>query len=219
MNLPSFVPVSLLSAILLFAPTGTRANVREPALPAADLSRDVLREINRVRADPHAYAVYLETLRPLYRPDGYFQASPGAMLIRTREGVAALNEAIHFLQRAQPLPPWSYCEGLALSARDHAIEQGQTGQTGHAGRGGSSPFTRMGRYGAWANEAGENIAYGAPTALQVVRNLIVDDGVPNRGHRTNLLKPTFGVAGVGVGQHPRYGAVCVIDFATAFVTR
>lgn len=215
----AFVVPALLSAVLLFAQPAARANSREAAQPSADLSRDVLREINRVRADPQAYAAYLETLRPLYRPDGLVEANPGGMLIRTHEGVSALNEAIRFLRRAQPLPPLSYCEGLALSARDHALEQGQTGQTGHAGRGGSSPFTRMGRYGAWANEAAENIAYGAPTASQVVRNLIIDDGVPNRGHRTNLLKPTFGVAGVGVGQHPRFGAVCVIDFATAFVSR
>ena len=135
MKFAFFVP-ALLSAVLLFAQPAARANSREAAQPSADLSRDVLREINRVRADPQAYAAYLETLRPLYRADGLVEANPGGMLIRTHEGVSALNEAIRYLRRAQPLPPLSYCEGLALSARDHALEQGETGQTGHAGRGG-----------------------------------------------------------------------------------
>ena len=217
MKFASFAP-ALLSVLLLLAPTASQANLHRDGV-SPDLSREVLREINRVRADPHAYAVYLETLRSMYRADGLLDLRQGGIPIRTHEGVAALNEAIRYMQHAQPLAPLTYSAGLALSARDHALEQGETGQVGHSGRGGSSPFSRMERYGAWCNEAGENIAYGAPSAQQIVMNLIVDDGVPNRGHRTNLLKPTFGVAGVGVGQHPRYGAVCVIDFASDFIAK
>ncbi len=185
----------------------------------ADLPRDVLREINRLRANPREYAAYLESLRPSYRPNGLRETTPGGMLIRTREGVSALNEAIRSLRGVGSLPPISYCDGLASAARDHALEQSRSGQTGHAGLSGSSPFNRMERYGSWLDAAGENIAYGALTARDIVANLVIDDGVPGRGHRVSLLKSTFGVAGVGISEHPRYRMVCVIDLAGGFVAR
>lgn len=209
---------ALLATVLLLVPSVGRANYHQ-GTPSPGLPREVLQEINRMRANPQAYADYLETLRSCYNANNILDMHLGSIPIRTHEGVRALNEAIRCLRHTRPLAPLSFSSGLALSARDHALEQGQTGQMGHYGSGGSSPFSRMERYGVWSTEAGENIAYGAPSARQVVMNLIVDDGVPNRGHRTSLLKPAFGVAGVGVGTHPRYGAVCVIDLAAQFVSR
>jgi hypothetical protein len=47
----------------------------------------------------------------------------------------------------------------------------------------------------------------------VVRQLIVDDGVPGRGHRTLLFSAEFRFAGVGCGGHRRYGHLCVVDLA------
>ncbi len=217
MKLPPLVS-ALFTIAFLLAPAAAHATFYRSA-PSSTLPGDVLQEINRLRANPSAYADYLETLRPLYRADKVLDMHLGTIPIRTHEGVAALDEAIRCLRHTRPLPPLSYSSGLALSARDHALEQGRTGGIGHAGRGGSNPFNRMDRYGVWCNEAGEDIAYGAPSARQVVMNLIVDDGIPGRGHRTSLLKPTFGVAGIGVGTHPLYGAVCVIDLASQFVAR
>ena len=74
----------------------------------------------------------------------------------------------------------------------------------------------MQHYGVWQNMAGENVAYGAPTAEQVVYNLVVDDGERSRGHLRNILQPGFRVAGVAKGTHPLYGTICVIDFASEF---
>jgi uncharacterized protein YkwD len=44
-------------------------------------------------------------------------------------------------------------------------------------------------------------------------NLIIDDGVTDRGHRKNIFSRAFGTAGAACGPHPRFGNVCVIDFA------
>ncbi len=65
----------------------------------------------------------------------------------------------------------------------------------------------------------EDISYGYSTPSEVVRQLIVDSGVPGRGHRDNIFNPVLRSAGVACGPHPAYGAVCVVDFTGALMRR
>ena len=65
----------------------------------------------------------------------------------------------------------------------------------------------------------ENIAYGENAAREVVLQLLVDDGVPNRGHRDALLDPGWGVSGVACGRHRDYGQMCVMDYAMGYEER
>jgi hypothetical protein len=51
----------------------------------------------------------------------------------------------------------------------------------------------------------------------VVIDLIVDDGVKDRGHRHNIFDPLAKVVGVACGRHDTYGYMCVMDFAGAYV--
>jgi uncharacterized protein YkwD len=61
----------------------------------------------------------------------------------------------------------------------------------------------------------ENISYGYDDARDVVRQLIIDSGVPTRGHRHNIFGGAYRLAGVACGPHRAYGAMCTIDFAGA----
>ncbi len=72
---------------------------------------------------------------------------------------------------------------------------------------------RIARYGVWLGTMSENIDYGSRTARRVVISLLVDDGVPGRGHRTNIFAPASRYAGVACGPHRTYGVMCVTDFA------
>jgi uncharacterized protein YkwD len=50
----------------------------------------------------------------------------------------------------------------------------------------------------------------------VVLQLLIDDGVRNRGHRKTLLDRDYAVAGAACGPHREYQQICVIDFAASY---
>lgn len=189
------------------------------AVPASALDRpfatQILAEINLARTDPRAYAGFLREFRRQFRGKQYLQ--PGsAVRVQTREGVAAVDEAIRVLSRSKPLPPLVWSEGLAAAAAELAEEQGDSGATGHTGRKSRGVKERVERHGTWERRIGENIGYGPKGARNMVMQLIIDDGVPNRGHRLNTFSRDFTTAGVACGPHPRYGSMCVVDFAGGF---
>ena len=53
--------------------------------------------------------------------------------------------------------------------------------------------------------------------MEVILQQIVDDGVPNRGHRENLFNPDFRVIGVFSGPHKDFDTLSTLDFCAAFV--
>jgi len=184
---------------------------------AQAIELEVAAELNLARTQPGRYAELLREYRGFIR--GLYLERPGEVTVVLNEGAKAVDEAIAFLERQKPLAQMSLSKGLSQAARDHARDQGQTGQTGHGGSDRSTMDKRMERYGTWGKTIGENIAYGAVTARDIVIQLLVDDGVPSRGHRTNIFNPEFLVVGIAFGVHPGYRAVCVQDFAGEFVER
>lgn len=179
------------------------------------LEREVLAELSLLRRDPPGYARFLTELRRHYR--GTRIERPGETPIVTHEGVAAVDEAIAALKRTRPMGPLEPSWGLTLAAREHAADLGPNDKTGHAGLEGSTPQMRMERHGRWFGRSGEVIAFGPTKGRDIVVQLLVDDGVPDRGHRTLMLEPAFAVAGVGVGPHLRYRMMCVVDLAAEYV--
>jgi len=192
------------------------------AAPAAALDHglgpQVLAEINLARTDPHAYAGFIRDFRSQFRGKYYLQ-SGSTTRIQTTEGVAAVDEAIKYLSRLKPLPPLVWSNGLAAAAAELADEQEHSGATGHNGRKSHGMRERIERHGEWSGTIGENIGYGPEGARNMVIQLVVDDGVPGRGHRVNTFSGDYRTAGVACGAHPRFGSMCVVDFAGGFRDR
>ena len=189
------------------------------ATPAGALDHNqaaqVLGEINLARTAPYTYANYLREFRKRFRGD-YFLLPGSATRMQTREGVQAVDEAIRYLSRLKPLPPLTWSDGLAAAAAELAEEQGRSGATGHIGLKSRGMRGRIDRHGKWSRQIAENIGYGPTEARTMVMQLIIDDGVPDRGHRKNTFNTAFRTAGVAYGPHPVFGGMCVIDFADAF---
>ncbi|MEB3274329.1 MAG: hypothetical protein VKJ85_11140 [Prochlorothrix sp.] len=75
---------------------------------------------------------------------------PTGALLSTFEGVAAVDEAIEFLQTVEPVPPVTWFLGLGQAALDQVDAQGETGTVGHGGiRGGMREPTRPYRGEIW----------------------------------------------------------------------
>jgi len=184
---------------------------------AGSIEERVLAELNLARTRPAAYIEFLKEYRTHMR--GKYLERPGEITVVLNEGARAVDEAIAFLSRQSALPPLTLSAGLSRAAADHAADQGKTGRTGHAGSDRSTMKARVERYGDWSRTIGENIAYGAETARDVVIQLIVDDGVASRGHRANIFNPGFLVVGIAFGSHPAYRTVCVQDFAGGYDER
>lgn len=122
----------------------------------------------------------------------------------TNEGVPAVEEAIAFLRNVAPTYTLSWNGDVWKSCRDHVEDQGPASATGHTGSDGSSPSTRMARYGNVITPSGENLAYGPIDALDAVVQLIIDDGVPGRGHRSNIFASGYLEFGSFFGNHTYY---------------
>ena len=191
--------------------------------PASALSQEltmqVLEEINLARTEPRTYAGFLRTFRGRFQ--GKFFVLPGSTStcttrVKTSEGVKAVDEAIKFLARQKPLPPLAWSDGLAAAAAELTEDQGRSGATGHFDGQSNGPRERIERHGKWERQIAENIGYGPGDPRGMVMQLIIDDGVPNRGHRENTFIPSVSAAGVAWGPHPRFRSMCVIDFAGGF---
>jgi uncharacterized protein YkwD len=169
----------------------------------------LLMELNSARAEP---AAYMNGLRE-YR--GFFHANllryPGSAAdIATEEGVKVVDETIAYLGKQAPLSQVQPSLLLQAAAADHLADQARTGQIGHVGSDGSSPRVRVQRRGGGIYVA-EIIAYGSVDAADAMRQLVVDDGVADRGHRQIIYSGELRYAGVACGPHPVFRTMCVID--------
>lgn len=185
-----------------------------PQERARAFERAVVQEMSDARVNPRAYARHLLELRNCF--EGTLWKRPGRNPLRTEEGQEAIDEAIDFLEAARPVGPLRFNEGLAQVARLHAQDLGRRGALDHVGADGSRLSDRLNRFGTWHGLVAENISTLEEDPRQVVIQLLVDDGVPSRGHRHNLFNPDLHQAGVGSAPHRDYRVVTVIDYAGGF---
>lgn len=184
----------------------------QPAPPAPqvrqDLAKQVLDEINFARTAPRRYAQTLRNYRRFY--DGLIVRYPGNEEgLMTTEGVRAVDDAIRFLETQPALPPLDRSELLALASMDHVRDLGVKGLTGHrSSEDGATPSIRLQRRGG-GHYIAEIITFGPPSAVEVVRQWVINDGNPARGHRKSVFAAEMLYAGVACGPHKIYRVMCV----------
>ncbi|QJU59205.1 CAP domain-containing protein [Sphingomonas sp. AP4-R1] len=201
------VTSGVLGAILVTTSAPAAPVANEPTL----METRVLAALNDARLNPQAYIADLAAYRKRFK--NKLVTMPGSRVkYLTREGTVPIDEAVEFLNSEESRSQLRAGSILAAAAADHVAEQGRSGHTGHIGSNGSGPADRTSRRGGGRLVA-EVITYGAFDAADVVRQLIVDDGVPDRGHRSAIFADRLRYAGVACGYHPKFRTMCVIDMA------
>ncbi|QQV76108.1 CAP domain-containing protein [Sphingomonas aliaeris] len=182
-----------------------------PGYPSA---AEILGEINRLRTNPVGYARSLEDYRRLFDPrDQRLYTMPGETLPRLSiDGAAAVDEAITALRRQSPRIPLDVDSTLTRTARLLADDQAITGAIGHRTAQAPTPGDRS-KAASGDIYLTEAVSYGFTSPEDVVRQLVIDDGVPGRGHRRTLFSPELRFAGVWCGPHARRAAMCAIDLS------
>lgn len=186
-------------------------NVVSSAPYLSQIDKDVIIELNKCRTNPSRYAD--EALIPFLNKiseDRLFVNSEG-LNIKLQEGRSAVQEAITALKSQSPLPMLRPKQYLCLAATDHVNDQGPNSYVGHGGSDGSSPTSRARRHNSQCRGVGENIDYGNNTGTEIIVSLVVDDGVPDRGHRDNIFHD-YKFVGTALGPHKAYRYMCVLDF-------
>jgi hypothetical protein len=104
-------------------------------------------------------------------------------------------------------------ETLTYVALQHGKDMNRKNIAGHRSSDGRGPQDRIAKY--YPNRAmAENLAFGFANGLDNVCMLLLDKGVPDLGHRKNILNTSNGlnIVGVSIQKHPGYKYSATIDF-------
>lgn len=117
------------------------------------------------------------------------------------------------LEQVFERPMLKVAAGLFEAAKAHALDMGKTGRIGHNSSDGTSFFVRIGKYYNARKALAENCSYGYKDAMDILMQLLVDEGIPSVGHRVNILNPRYNYVGVSIQPHKNYRWNCVMDFS------
>lgn len=181
---------------------------------------DILKAINSARTSPGEWATKIET--------EYIKNMDKDKVTHTKwkrkfkEGLPAMEEAVKFLKNAKPHEKVTLSYGMSYAAFKHSQFLLTAKELVHTGKNGSSMSNRLEELGDWQTTIGENMISTTPetrTADFLVMEMIIDDGVKNRGHRENIFKATFKKIGVGIANTGSAEDIVTIAFSGGFVCK
>jgi len=175
--------------------TNTGSNDEATSMTGQEL--EMVNEINLLRRNPSGYIQYVDAYVNEQRRTGGFPVDQ-----------SVVNELKSELRQLGALSILSPSQCIYQAAKNHGIDQKPTGDVNHEGRDGSWPWDRVRRACSNMQDGNENLVAGTPSVRTAVILLLIDEGIPSRGHRKTLLKPEWRYVGcynIGtVGSFPHY---------------
>lgn len=114
------------------------------------------------------------------------------------------------LEKTKPMGVLTPSKKLHETAKSHATEFGKKGTTGHG--------SLKKRFAKYQEECGciiaENCYYGKSNALNIVIELLIDEGIANLSHRNNILNRELTRTGLFIAPHKTFTRNCVIDYSS-----
>lgn len=158
----------------------------------------MIEEINQLRSNPIDYIPFIKTYIESMQQEIINDAS---MSVMYEDEISSAYELINELSGIDPLSILKPHEGVYLAAKKHGLDMVQHKNFSHIGSDGSYPWDRVGVTAPDLSDANENLVGGPYEIRQAIILLLVDSGIPDRGHRKTLLNPLWNfVACKEVGQ-------------------
>lgn len=169
-------------------------------------------ELNLVRTEPRAYIPHVQEVLEYIIADSVNLSKMTSETIRktvSYEGdkeivnvdttynnyfnsrVTAIRELLYELKNTAPMSHLVPSERLFMAAKKHGQRQAPYNYIDHMGHDGTWPLDRMRTEAQWITDGNENIARGKGSPRDIVIQLLIDSGVPSRGHRKNILNPDW----------------------------
>ena len=176
----------------------------------SDSSSRFFEEINRARTQPRLLLDELAQLKKLYSGNHFLSSETGSA-IYTSEGISAVDSAIEFVAKVEPVRPLARSPELDHSAQLLVTSLGLFG----AKETPEGDLVAEKRIQAALGEDGvhgESVLFGWSQPKLAVLQLIICDGEPERENRLSLFSPNFSKVGVALGPHQTHHFCYVVDF-------
>lgn len=194
----------------------------------------VLEVVNELRTEPLKFKIHLEALKKYFLANKMDETSYRInenLIFRTKEGIKAIDEAIAYLEQMpknKPLKPLEYNQILDKSSLLHAkcMQKGKFfAHENEKNKRFYKPWDRLKQYctrytlcaeNLWCGELDEKLTE-KEQAVNLIMSLFIDDGVPTRGHRDNLLLNDATDLGIALWSYNEKKSVFVMNFGAGIV--
>mgnify|MGYP000527351111 CR=1 FL=1 len=158
----------------------TLSSTKYPYMRSEELQ--MLEEINLIRSNPKGYIPYIQE---------YIKDVKSGKSFGFGDPIAVSYELIDQLENTPPLSILEPAECVYRAAKIHGEDRKGAGSNDHVGTDGSWPWDRILKECDYLTDGNENLVGGPSSIRKAVILLLVDDGIPNRGHRSTLLNPKW----------------------------
>uniref|UniRef100_A0A7S3LGX5 Uncharacterized protein n=1 Tax=Aplanochytrium stocchinoi TaxID=215587 RepID=A0A7S3LGX5_9STRA len=184
-----------------------------------ELEADIFSWINKVRADPECVVLALEGRKMRFVEGNNKMQISGTTFVNTVEGVAAIDDAIEYLENMAEqiensekefdLLTWS--DEAAANSKLHVLKNCTAGTTDLLTGSEIEETLRASLEAEGLGAYAESSEYGSSAAMDIVLNLIVDDGNSARSNRLNIFG-NYEYFACASNEHPSYGQMTTLLF-------
>jgi uncharacterized protein YkwD len=122
------------------------------------------------------------------------------------------NSLVRDLKNAQSTSILVFTDDLHSVAAEFAKDLSKSGKVGHVNSKGQDFGIRSKALMASYSTLAENCQFGYDSALDIVIDLLIDDGIPSLGHRKTILNKEYQFVGVSTNTHKDYAHCSVQVF-------
>lgn len=146
----------------------------------SNLELTMVDEINLMRSNPSGYVRYVEA----YVADQ--KANNGWPIDQS-----VVNELIRDLRKSPVLSNLQPLSCVYNAAQKHGEDLRKIGSVEHQGSDGSWPWDRVLASCPSLKDGNENLVGGPESVREAVIILLIDEGIPGRGHRVTMMRPDW----------------------------